>query len=313
MMTRRGFFAAGTAAALTGCATGTKCGSGASGLANWGCGAPLGRKAVRYRLAMAGYTYHRFTLDETLAQLEQFGCHYLCVKDFHLPISAKPEQIREFRSKCADHGVFGYGVGPIYMMSLDEAKRAFDYAKALDAEVVVGVPGEHREGKGKAVFSSRRLCEEISGLCASYNLRYAIHNHGANPETGNPNLFPTPKFTYEMVKDLDPRMGLCVDIAYTYADGFDPAETVRLYRDRVFDCHVRGISDPKNGSSACNALESVLDLRPVFRALAEIGYTGCCGLENAAAFPNCPAWIPQSLGYYQGLIDSLDLCCRCGV
>ena len=95
--------------------------------------APCGK--VRFRLGMAGYTYHKFKLDETLEALERFGVHDLCVKDFHLPLTATAEEIATFRAKCADHGVTPYGVGPIYMQGEDEAKRAFDYAAALGVDV----------------------------------------------------------------------------------------------------------------------------------------------------------------------------------
>ena len=57
-------------------------------------------KQLRFRLGMAGYTYHKFSLDETLAALERFDVHDLCVKDFHLPLTAKPEEIAAFRKKC---------------------------------------------------------------------------------------------------------------------------------------------------------------------------------------------------------------------
>lgn len=142
------------------------------------------RRRVRFHLGMAGYTYNKFTIDQTLAELEQFGIHHLCVKDFHLPIQSTEAEIAAFRKKCADHGVTPYGVGPIYMQTEDEAKRAFAYAAALGVPVVVGVPWKADEN-GSTKWNQRRqspeLCAKVAGLCAEYNLKFAIHNHGRNP------------------------------------------------------------------------------------------------------------------------------------
>ena len=252
---------------------------------------------------MAGYTYNKFKLDQTLADLEKYDVHYLCVKNFHLPFNATATQIAEFKRKCADHGVTPYGTGPISIDNADDMKRRFDYTAAIGASILVGVPGE--KGADGKMQSSRKMCEIASTLSHEYGIRFAIHNHGANPKTGNPRLFPTVPATYELIKDLDPNMGFCMDVAYTFADGFDPAEIVRKYGARIFDGHLRNISDPGNGSSGITAHRGVIDYLPFFRALAEIGYDGCFGLELANSFPNNPQWIPESLGYFRGLIAAV--------
>lgn len=265
-------------------------------------------KEVKFHLAMAGYTYNQFSIEQTLMDLEKFDVHYLCVKDFHLPFNATAAQIAEFRKKCFDHGVTPYGVGPIYMSTPDAAKKYFDYAAALGVGVLVGVPGENKVVDGrKQSVSSRKMCEVCSDLAAQYNIRYAIHNHGANPKTGNPKLYPTVVSTYDYIKDLDPRMGFCMDIAYTHADGFDVADIVRTYGKRIFDGHVRNIDPSDNGSAGVSAPNGVIQYRRIFEALRDIGYEGCLGLELANAFgkDGDPLWIPESIGYFRGMIDSI--------
>lgn len=261
---------------------------------------------------MAGYTYNKFTVDQTLDALEKFDVHYLCVKNFHLPFNSNAAQIAEFRNKCADHGVTPYGVGPIYMNTPEDAKRFFEYAAALGVGVLVGVPGESREIDGKPTHvSSRKMCETCANLAAQYKIRFAIHNHGANPKTGNPNLYPTVVSTYEYIKDLNEYMGFCMDIAYTFADGLDVPEMIRTYRRRIFDGHIRNINPGNNGSAGVSGPNGVINYRPIFQALRDIGYEGCLGLELANAFGKYqgiegdPLWVPESLGYFRAMIDSL--------
>ena len=266
-------------------------------------------KTIKFNLAMAGYTYNRFTIDQTLADLEKLDLHYLCVKNFHLPFDSTPAQIAEFKKKCADRGVTPYGVGPIGMTTPDDAKKYFDYAAALGVGVLVGVPGEKKTVNGKLkTVSSRKMCEVCSELAAKYNIRYAIHNHGANPKTGNPELYATLPSTYEYIKDLDPRIGFCMDIAYTYADRIDVADAIRTYHKRIFDGHVRNLVAPgDNGSAGVSGPAGVIDYRPIFEALRDVGYEGCLGLELANAFGKAgdTLWIPESIGYFKAIMASL--------
>ena len=287
-MTRREFVWAGGAALLAGCACPLRGGGGS-----------------KIKLAMAGYTLNAFKTDEALKFCEDHGFRYLCVKDFHLPFGSTSAQVAEFRRKCADHGVTPYGAGPISMYTADDAKRSFDYAAALGVDLIVGVPGVKTGPNWTDCHSDRKMCEICSGLADEYGIRFAIHNHGRNPKTGNPNLYPAVPETYELIRDLSPRMGFCVDWAYTFADGLDCPRIARTYRDRIFDGHVRCLSDLGNGSSGINPAGRVFDYDAIFKALREIGYSGCLGLELANAFPKNPEWIDESRSYFEGLMDDL--------
>jgi sugar phosphate isomerase/epimerase len=275
-------------------------GAGFAGACALGGCACLRGNRTGFKLAMAGYTLNRFKTDEALDFCEKHSFRYLCVKDFHLPFKSTAAEISEFKRKCADHGVTPYGVGPIYMDKPEDARRYFDYAAALGVGILVGVPGE-RCAAGKP-RSSRRMCEEVSKLTAEYGIRFAIHNHGRNPKTGNPRLYPAVPETWELIRDLDPRLGLCVDWAYTYADGLDCVEVAEKYHSRIFDGHVRCLSDAGNGSAGINPAKRVFDYDDIFAALRRVGYSGCLGLELANAFPANPQWISESREYFEGLM-----------
>ena len=266
-------------------------------------------KNVRFRLGMAGYTYAKQNIDKTLVSMERAGVHYLCVKDYHLPLDAKPAEIAAFRRKCADHGVTPHGAGVIYIGSEDEAKRAFDYAAALGVPVVVGAPWKPA-ADGSSDMKRRRqspeLCAKISDLCATYKLKFAIHNHSRNPKTGWPELFATPADAWNIVKEMDPRMGLCLDIAFAFADGLDPVDEIKKYSSRLFDLHFRNLSDPANGLSCTDSATGVIDYFRIVKALAEVGYDGVCGIELVHPFPKHPEWINTSVGYFRGLIDAVN-------
>ena len=294
MIDRRSFMGLG---ALAMCAIGAKAVSVAS------CCAETNGK-VKFKFGMAGFSCHRLSLDETLKLMKKLDLHYLCIKDFHLPIKSTQAEIDAFKQKCADFGVTGYGVGPIYMATNDECKRAFDYAKAIGVKTVVAVPNEQ---KGKKRVHSRARCEYLSGLCAEYDMKVAIHNHGPDM----PDCYPTGESSFNMVKDLDPRMGLCLDIGHDYRAKANPADSVRRFHTRLFDMHVKNILlKPKY--HAVPMPRGEMELWEVVKALVEVGYTGCCSLEYES-FPGKGVKpgikeldVAECVGYFKALMRAAE-------
>ena len=298
MIDRRSFIGLG---ALALCATGSQALAAAS------CCAAKKCKKVPFKLGVAGYTYNKFSIDETLVFLEKLDVHYLCIKNFHLPFDSTPAQIAEFKKKCADHGVTGYGVGPIYMASDEEAKKAFDYAAAIGVKTVVAVPTEQKEievdGKKKKVrFHSRARCEYLAGLCKEYDMRIAIHNHG--PDI--PYCFPTGESAFNMVKDLDARMGLCLDIGHDFRAGQNPAESIRKYGSRIYDMHIKNVKFDAKKNVAVPMPRGDMDMWEIVKALVEVNYTGCCSLEYERDFKDNLAGVAESIGYFKGLIKAVE-------
>ncbi len=301
MINRRSFLGTASLAML---AAGTP--FGASGA---GCGAACSEKRkVPFTFGMAGFSCNRLSLDETLALLKKLDVKYLCIKDFHLPFKSTDAQIAEFRRKCEDHGVTGYGLGPVYMDKKDKARETFEFAKRVGVRTVVGVPFEMKNVNGKKTrCESRSLCEFVSGLCAEYDMFYAIHNHG--PDI--PYLFPTGQAAFNMVKDLDRRMGLCLDIGHDYRTKANPADSIRRFHTRLFDMHVKNIVlKPKY--HAVPMPRGEIDLWEVVRALVEVGYAGCCSLEYES-FPPKGAKpgikendVAECVGYFKALMKAAE-------
>ena len=297
MIDRRSFLGLG---AIALCAAGSRAFAAASC-----CASKPSSGKVKFKFGMAGYSCHRLSIDETLALLKKLDLHYLCIKDFHLPLKSTQAEIDAFKQKCADFGVEGYGVGPIYMPTNDDCKRAFDYAKAIGVKTVVAVPNEMQ---GKKRVHSRARCEYLSGLCAEYDVKVAIHNHG--PDI--PYCFPTGESAFNMVKDLDPRMGLCLDIGHDFRAGQNPAESIRKYGSRIYDMHVKNVKfDPKK-NIAVPMPRGEMDLWEVVKALVEVGYTGCCSLEYES-FPGKNVKpgikeldVAECVGYFKALMRAAE-------
>lgn len=311
MTSRRSFFAqaglglatlSGASSLLSGCATSAAC-SGASVKKAYGVpGVDYTTGNVPFHVGIAGFTFHKFKLDETLQMMKRVDVRYLCIKDFHLPLKSTPEQIAAFHEKCKKFNVTGYAVGPIYMQSEEQAKDAFEYAKRVGVKTVVGVPVEMRKVNGKNErFGSRKLLVYIEKLCKEFDMRYAIHNHGPDM----PNLFPTAENGWELIKDLDPRVGFCLDIGHQYRAGYDPVSAIYAYPDRIHDVHLKNVSENTRRGGAMPLPRGKIDLSAVVKALCKIGYTGVCSLEYERDMSDPLLGIAESIGYFRGLMDSV--------
>jgi sugar phosphate isomerase/epimerase len=301
MITRRSFFATSSLAlAAAGCRS-----------FNSPCASECAAGKVKFRLGMAGYSCNRLSLDETLSLLKRLDVNWLCIKNFHLPFEATDAEIATFKAKCADHGVTGYGIGPIYMdvAEKDKVKTYFDFAKRVGVKTIVGVPFVFKMLNGKKTrYESRELCEYVSGLCKEYDIRYAIHNHG--PDT--PYLFPTGETTWNMVKDLDERMGLCLDIGHDFRAKADPADSIRKFHTRIFDMHIKNVRFDPVKNLAVPMPRGGIDMWKVVNTLVDVGYTGVCSLEYESfpprgTKPGIKEWeVAESIGYFKGLMKAVQ-------
>ena len=273
-----------------------------------------GQKAWKmpFRLGLAGYTMYKKSLDETLEIMRAVDLHYLCVKDFHLKYTATDDEIAAFKAKCAKFGVTPYALGPLYTKSNEEVRGYFEFARRFGAKVIVGVPFEVAPGrpdKWTERIGSRKQLEYIDTLVKEFDIRYAIHNHGPNA----PQMFPDVEYGYALVKDLDPRIGFCMDIGWEFGCGRDPAETIRKYGDRIYDLHVKNFAlnlpgaqkIGKNSFTTVPLPRGAIDYGSVFKALAEIGYDGVASFEYERDFENNLEGLAESVGYARGVCDTV--------
>ena len=239
-----------------------------------------------FNIGMAGYTFRHFDVDETLEMMNRVDVQYLCIKDFHLPFSSTDEQIADFKAKLAAAGVTGYAVGPIYMKTQQEVDDAFAYAKRVGVKLIVGVP-------------NYELLPYIDEKVKEYDFNYAIHIHGPDIE-----LFPNAKDVIDHVKDLDPRIGMCLDIGHDARDGFDPAKDMVKYQDRIFDIHIKDVTSASKEGVCCQMGRGILDIPAFVKALRKAKYTGVCSLEYEKDMETPLAGIAESIGYFKGVIEA---------
>jgi sugar phosphate isomerase/epimerase len=247
---------------------------------------PAPETGEKFKVGMAGYTFLKFDLDKTLETLKKADVHYLCIKDFHLPVASTDEEIAAFHAKLKANDVTGYAVGPIYMKTVEEVDRAFAYAKRVGVKLIVGVP-------------NYELLPYVDKKVKEYDFNYAIHLHG--PDIA---IYPDADDVWNKVKDLDPRIGMCLDIGHDTRNGKDPVADLKKYHTRGFDIHIKDVTGTTKLGYSLEIGRGVIDFPAFVRMLREVGYTGVCSLEHEKDMDNPFMGIAESIGYFRGVIET---------
>lgn len=240
----------------------------------------------KFKVGMAGYTFVKFDIDKTLETLQKADVHYLCIKDFHLPLNSTDEQIAAFKAKLKEKNVTGYAVGPIYMKSEADIDRAFDYAKRVGVKLIVGVP-------------NYELLPYVDKKVKEYGFHYAIHLHG--PDIA---LYPDADDVWNHVKNLDPRIGMCLDIGHDTRNGKNPVADLKKYRSRVFDIHIKDVTGNTKQGYSLEIGRGIIDIPAFVKMLRKTGYTGVCSLEHEKDMTDPYMGIAESIGYFRGVIEA---------
>jgi sugar phosphate isomerase/epimerase len=241
-----------------------------------------------FKLAIAGYTFAKFDLDQTLAMMKRVGVTWLGVKDFHLPLNSTKEVIDQTLVKMKSFGVEPYGVGPIYMKTEVSVDQAFAYAKMVGVNILVGVP-------------DAQLLPYVEKKVKEYNISVAIHNHGPDLP-----IYPSAEDIWKEIKNLDSRIGFCLDIAHTVRLGLDPIETYIKYKARIFDFHVWDVDKPEKAGWCVEAGRGIIDFPKFFKTLRNEKYTGTCSLEYGKDMSDPLPGIAESIGYFRGVLAGLS-------
>ena len=245
---------------------------------------PAPETGEKFRVGMAGYTFAKFDLDKTLATMQRADVHYLCIKDFHLPLKSTDAEIAAFHAKLKAKGVTGYAVGPIYMKSEAEIDNAFEYAKRVGVKLIIGVP-------------DYELLPYVDKKVKEYGFNYAIHLHGPDIKT-----YPDAQDVWDHVKDLDPRIGMCLDIGHDTRNGKDPVADLKKFHTRVFDIHIKDVTGRTKLGYSLEVGRGVIDFPAFVKMLRKVGYTGVCSLEHEKDMNDPFMGIAESIGYFRGVI-----------
>ena len=271
-------------------------GASAAGLAGVAIGAPATRPPqppqpppTSFSLGIASYSLRNFPRDKAIDMVKALGTPYVNFKSVHLPFESSPDQLAAARREIAGAGLVIVGGGVITFDEDTDAgvEKYFAYAKAAGMPLI-------------AIHTDPKLLPRIERFAKQYDIKVAIHNHG--PEDKH---FPSPYDALPHVKQLDPRIGLCIDVGHTVRTGTDVVRAVADVGPRLLDMHMKDLRDLTAKGSQCIVGEGAIPIADIFRQLGAIGYRGYVNLEYEID-PDAPLpGMKQSFAYMRGALAGL--------
>ena len=247
------------------------------------------------RLGLASNTFRNTSRADLIGCMKQLRNSDLNTRDSgHLPMDPAREA-----AALADYGANGislHAVGTIsFQEDSDEDIRAkFEYAKRAEVRVIV------------AGYPAPEALPRIEKLVKQFDISFAIHNHGPEDKA-----WPTPKAVLDAVKQMDPRMGCCIDVGHTVRAGTDVMEAIYAAGPRLFNIHMKDLTDFHDAASQVPVGQGRMPVREIFKALAAIRYPGFVDLEYEAHPENPMPGAIASFAYMRGVLAGLG-CVSCG-
>jgi inosose dehydratase len=266
-----------------GAITGAVAWTGASGFS--GTGKPA---KTKFKLGLASYTFRAFNLDDTIAMANRLQLTGISLKSMHMPLEDSPEQIKATAKKVRDSGLDLYGAGVIYMKNQQEVDTAFAYAAAAGLEMIIGVP-------------NHELLDSVEEKVKQTNIKLAIHNHGPGDK-----LYSSPDDVYEKIKNLDKRIGFCIDIGHVRRIGQDPAGMIGKYKDRIYDIHMKDEVSESAENTPTEIGHGMINIPKVLKTIERIGYAGYLAFEYEKDEKDPLPGLAESVGYVRGVIRMLS-------
>lgn len=228
------------------------------------------------QLGLQSWTCRNMTFEDVVAFAEAHHIKYLELIAKHIDPKGTKEEALKKKAILDQHGLVCYSFGVNgTSMDKEDNRKLFEFAKLMGIKLIVVEPKDMAEW------------DNLEALVKEYDIKLAIHNHGTGTVYGDP---ATVK---KVLAARDPRIGVCLDIGWITAAGFDAAKTFREYNGRVYDMHLKDKRVDKSGEKPV-----VLDVevgtgeanyKDLFAEIKKANWSGVMAIEtDNAGFASDP-------------------------
>jgi sugar phosphate isomerase/epimerase len=252
--------------------------------------APSGKGASPIRLGLASYTFRNFSRAQMIGYMKELNLTDLNTKDTkdHLPTDPQQEDAAIADYKAA--GIRLHAAGTIYFpKDEDEDIRSkFEYCKRAGIKVIV------------AGDPTPATLPRVEKFVKEYDIKVAIHNHGPEDK-----LWQSPLDILKLVKNMDPRIGCCIDVGHTVRAGTDVVEAIHEVGPRLHNMHMKDLTDFTSKESQVAVGEGKMPVRKIFEALIAIKYPGFVDLEYEVHGDDPMPGVTASFKYMRGVLADM--------
>lgn len=242
------------------------------------------------RLGVASYSLRSFPREEAIEMTQALRTPYINIKEFHLRYTLSPDELEAGRGEFEAAGLEIVGGGTI---TFDEdtdtgVEKYFAYARHSGMPLMVAT-------------CDPTILPRVERFAKEYDIAVAIHNHG--PEDDH---YPAPADALRHLGDMDPRMGVCMDVGHTVRAGADVVQAAIDAGPRLLDLHIKDLRDLSDRDSQCIVGEGDIPIAELFDQLIRMDYRGCANLEYEIDEDDPLPGMQQSFAHMRGVLAGLD-------
>ena len=207
----------------------------------------------------------------------------------HLPMD--PQEEAKALADYAAAGITLHAAGTIsFAKDEDEdVRNKFEYCKRAGVPVIV------------AGDPSPETLPRIEKFVKHYDIHMAIHNHGPEDK-----LWHSPLDVLKDIKNMDPRIGCCIDVGHTVRAGADVVQAIRAVGPRLFNMHIKDLTDFQNKESQVAVGDGKMPVRAIFEALIATKYQGFVDLEYEVHADDPLPGVASSFAYMRGVLAGMS-------
>ena len=242
------------------------------------------------RLGIATYTFRNFTRTQMIPWLKQLQVASINCKDVkdHLPTdaAAQTQALSDFHA----NGIELHAAGTIYFpKDEDEDIRGkFEYCKRAGIKVIV------------AGDPAPATLPRMEKFVKEYDIRVAVHNHGPEDK-----IYPSPIDVLKDLKNLDERMGCCIDVGHCVRAGTDVIEAIHACGPRLHNMHIKDLASFTDKESQVAVGQGKMPIRDIFDALIKTNYPGWVDLEYEIHGDDPMPGVTESFAYMRGVLAGM--------
>jgi sugar phosphate isomerase/epimerase len=245
------------------------------------------------RVGLTSSTFRTFSRAQMIAYMQQFNVMFLScsnAKD-HLPID--PTEENQALDDYASSSILLHAAGalPFTTDAEFDVRGKFEYAKRAGISLIIADPTP----------ATLPLIEKVA---REFDIRVAVRNRSDNFN------YPSPFDVLKAVKNLDQRIGCCIDTGATARANANVVDAIKAADKRLFNIQVNDLASLGPNGKQVAVGRGVLPFREIFEALIAIGYLGFVDLAYEIDPNNPITGVAESLSYMRGLLDGMGYLAR---
>ncbi|WP_052342944.1 sugar phosphate isomerase/epimerase family protein [Saccharicrinis fermentans] len=233
-------------------------------------------EAKQWELACQAWTFHRFTLSETLIQMEKLGIRHIELypeqkvapdQQGTTHFSMSDDEIIRLKALLKKHHIKISSYGVVTPTHENEWEQLFEFAEKMNIKTIVSEP-------------QQALLPFIDSLCQQYKIRVAIHNH---PE---PTPYWNPHIVLKALVHRSQYIGVCADIGHWTRSGLEASECLKKLEGHIFEIHTKDVNRTDKQGHAVVFGEGIMDWPKVFSELERQQFKGKFVIEHEYNWDN---------------------------